>query len=99
MDALRQTQASGGPARKLAGFIVEGRRSARQGMVIRQGGREVGIVTSGCPSPTLNACIAMGFLDVPLHVSGTGVEIDTSKDAFLPAKVVPLPFYKLAKPA
>ena len=96
MDALKQTQAAGGPARKLAGFILDGKRSARQGMIIRQNGKEVGVVTSGCPSPTLGKCIAMGFLDKDLHAVGTAVEIDTGKGT-LPATVTPLPFYKAGK--
>ncbi|MFA6043493.1 MAG: glycine cleavage system aminomethyltransferase GcvT [Phycisphaerales bacterium] len=98
MDALKRVQASGGPARKLAGFIIDGKRSARQGMKIMQAGKEVGVVTSGCPSPTLGVCIAMGFLDVALHTPGTAVDIDTGKGT-LQAKTTPLPFYKAAKPA
>jgi len=93
MDALKKVKAEGGPARRLAGLIIEGKRSARQGMVIRQGGKEVGIVTSGCPSPTLGKSIAMGFLDAALHAPGTGVEIDTGKGA-LAAVTTPMPFYK-----
>jgi aminomethyltransferase len=97
MDALRKIQAEGGPKRKLAGFVIDGKRSARQGMVIRSGGRDVGVVTSGCPSPTLGTCIAMGFLDSELHVAGTDVQIDTGKESILNAKVHALPFYKVKK--
>jgi aminomethyltransferase len=96
MEALRRTRDEGGPARLMTGFIVDGKRSARQGMVIRQGGREVGVVTSGCPSPTLGVCIAMGFLDKDLRTAGSEVEIDSGK-GMLPAKVTPLPFYKAPK--
>jgi aminomethyltransferase len=96
IDALKKTAAEGGPARKLAGFFVEGKRSARQGMIIRQNGKEVGLVTSGCPSPTLGKCLAMGQLDKDLHAPGTKVEIDTGKGT-LPAAVTPMPFYKAAK--
>jgi aminomethyltransferase len=95
-DALRATQAAGGPPRKLAGFFIEGKRSARQGMLIKHNGKEVGIVTSGCPSPTLDKCIAMGFLDVALHAPGTKVEIDTGKGT-LEAVTTPMPFYKAPK--
>jgi aminomethyltransferase len=96
MDALKKVAAEGGPARKLAGFFVDGKRSARQGMVIKQNGKDVGVVTSGCPSPTLNKCIAMGFLDAGLHAPGTNVEIDTGKGV-LEAVTTPLPFYKAPK--
>jgi len=98
MEALKKTIAQGGPARKLAGFIIEGKRAARQGAVIRQGGKDVGVVTSGCPSPTLGKCIAMGFLVRDLHTPGTSVEIDTGKGV-LAASVSALPFYKAPKPA
>lgn len=96
MDALKKTQAEGGPARRLAGFVIEGKRAARPGMAIRLGGKEVGLVTSGCPSPTLGKCIAMGFLDKDLHAVGTGVQIDTGK-GLLEASVSALPFYKAPK--
>ncbi len=98
MEALKQTQAAGGPPQKLAGFFIEGKRSARQGMVIRHNGKEVGVVTSGCPSPTLGRCIAMGFLDKDLHAVGTKVEIDTGKGV-LEAAVTAMPFYKAPKKA
>ncbi len=98
MDALKKTQAEGGPARKLAGFFIEGRRSARQGMAIKQNGKDVGIITSGCPSPTLERCIAMGFLDRDLIVPGTNLEVDTGK-GMLQATVTNLPFYKAPKPS
>ncbi len=96
MDVLKKTQAEGGPARRLAGFVIEGKRAARPGMAIRLGGKEVGLVTSGCPSPTLGKCIAMGFLNKDLHAVGTGVQIDTGK-GLLEASVSALPFYKAPK--
>jgi aminomethyltransferase len=98
IEALKQTQASGGPERKLAGLVIDGKRSARPGMVIRSNGREVGVVTSGCPSPTLGMSIAMGFVSREAGAVGTALEVDTGKGS-LPAKVVPMPFYKAPKPA
>jgi len=96
MEALKQTAAAGGPPRKLAGFFIDGKRSARQGMVIRKGGKEVGVITSGCPSPTLGRCIAMGQLDKDLHEPGAAVEVDTGKGT-LAATVTAMPFYKAPK--
>lgn len=98
MEALKKVAAEGGPARKLAGLVIEGKRSARQGMVIRKDGKEVGVVTSGCPSPTLGKCIAMAFVDRDLLAIGTALEVDTGRGG-LPAVVAPLPFYKAAKKA
>src|SRR6185295_11406770 len=41
IEALQKTAAAGGPQRKLAGFFVDSKRSARQGMPIRQHGKEL----------------------------------------------------------
>lgn len=98
MDALQKTAAEGGPARRLVGLEVDGPRSARQGMIVQEGGREVGIVTSGAPSPTLGRCIAMAMVDRPLTEPGTSLQVDTGRGAALAAKVCKLPFYKAPKP-
>jgi aminomethyltransferase len=95
-DALEKTVAAGGPKHKLVGLEVEGKRAARQGNVIKSAGREVGHVTSGCLSPTLDKVIAMGFVEKDLVTPGTALTVDTGR-AELAAKVVPMPFYKLAK--
>ena len=96
MQALRETAASGGPRRKLVGMFVEGKRSARQGMTIRANGKEVGVVTSGCPSPTLERCIAMGFVDTDQTPVGTKLMVDTGKGE-LAAEVTSMPFYSRPK--
>lgn len=98
MDALKRTIDQGGPKQKLVGLVIDGKRSARQGMIIRSGGNEVGIVTSGAPSPTLGQCIAMGFVNKDLTPLGTALQVDTGKGT-LDAKVVAMPFYKAPKPA
>lgn len=97
MAALKKTVAEGGAARKLVGIEIDGRRAARQGMTVKSGGNDAGIVTSGCLSPTLGKSIAMAFVDKGLTAVGTALQIDTGKGATLEGKVVPLPFYKLAK--
>lgn len=97
MEALKKVQASGGPKRKLAGLEFEGKRAARQGMVVKSGGKEVGVVTSGCLSPTLGKSIAMAFVDRELTGLGTGLEVETGKGATLSGKVIAMPFYKLSK--
>ena len=97
-EALRKVAAEGGPARTLAGLEIEGKRSARQGMVIRKDGKDVGVVTSGCPSPTLGKCIAMAFLDRALTPLGTTLEVDSGR-GMLNAVTVAMPFYKAAKKA
>jgi glycine cleavage system aminomethyltransferase T len=47
---------------------------------------------------TEGATIAMGFIARDKSEPGTSVDIDTGKGT-LPAKVVPLPFYKAPKPS
>ena len=76
--------------------MIEGKRAARQGATILQDGKTIGVVTSGCPSPTLGACIAMGFASRERANIGDAVEVDTGK-GMLTAKVVAMPFYKAPK--
>ncbi len=96
MDALRTTIESGGPARKLVGLEIEGKRTARQGNVVKIGDKEVGVVTSGCLSPTLEKVIAMAFVDKDKAAVGTALQVDIGRGV-LEAKIVPMPFYKAPK--
>ncbi|MGD1915158.1 MAG: glycine cleavage system aminomethyltransferase GcvT [Phycisphaerales bacterium] len=95
-EALKRTRDEGGPPRTLAAFVIEGKRTPRQGMPIKADGNEVGIITSGCTSPTLGMPIAMGFIDRALNESGTKVTIDSGR-AELDAEVRPNPLYKKPK--
>lgn len=74
------------------GLRLAGRRIAREGSAIYSGTTEVGRVTSGTFSPTLEAAIAMGYIPKSLVAEGTALEIDIrgKREA---ATVVPLPFY------
>jgi aminomethyltransferase len=80
-------------ARKLVGFEVTGRGIARHGHKVMSSGREVGLVTSGTFSPTFEKALGMAYVEATLAAPGTTVEIDVRGKA-LPARVVPLPFYK-----
>ncbi len=91
-DALQRI-ASEGLARKLKGLVLEGRRSARQGMPVMHEGKPVGEVTSGCLSPTLDKSIAMAFVPTALATEGTEVSVDLGRTT-VNAQVVDLPFYK-----
>jgi aminomethyltransferase len=82
-----------GSARRLCGLLLEGRRSARQGMKVLLEGREIGIVTSGCLSPTLDRPIAMAYLDVEFVGVGRQVQIDLGRTQAT-AETCALPFYK-----
>ncbi len=94
-EALRNIAASG-PRRRLAGLILQGRRTARQGMAVKRNGRQVGAVTSACLSPTLDKPIAMAYLDAPHAKEGARVEVELA-NAPVGAQVVKLPFYRKAE--
>ncbi len=91
-DALQRIAADG-PARKLTGLTLEGKRAARQGMKVHQGDAEVGEVTSGCLSPTLGKSIAMAYVDSGVVDAGENVEVDLGR-ATVPAQITAIPFYK-----
>lgn len=80
-----------GTPRLWAGLSLEGRMAAREGATVMQGEREVGRVTSGGFSPSLNHPIAVAYLDRALAVPGTPLEID-NRGRRLAATVVALPF-------
>lgn len=96
--ALLETRDRGGPSRKIVGLTIDGPRTARHGMTVTAGGQAVGVVTSGCKSPTLDRSIAMALVNTPNAEVGAQLGIDTGRST-LNAEVVPLPFYKAPKPA
>jgi aminomethyltransferase len=91
---VRQREA--GLAKKLVGFEVTGRGIARQGHRVFAGGRDVGVVTSGTFSPTLERPLGMAYVPVELAPAGTELEIDV-RGKRIAARTRALPFYKRAK--
>ena len=85
-------QREGGTARKLAGLTLPGRSAPRAGYSILAQGQEVGRVTSGTYSPTLDTSIAMGYVLVQYGVPGQTLTVDMRGRA-TPVEVAPLPFY------
>jgi len=83
-----------GPPRRRVGFIVEG-APARQGAKIfdATGESAIGSVTSGIPSPTLQANIAMGYVQTGHHKKRTEVQIEV-RNKKRKAVVKPMPFVK-----
>ena len=80
-----------GPARKRVGLTLDGRQAAREGALVFSGDREVGRVTSGGFSPSLERPIAMAYVDADLAAAGTALEIDV-RGRRLAATVTPMPF-------
>lgn len=79
--------------KKRIGLELDGRRIAREGSKIFHEGTEVGEVTSGTFSPTLEKSLAMGYVQKPLAKFGQAFEVEI-RNQRIPAKSVKLPFYR-----
>jgi len=85
---LEKRQAS--TTKTVRGLQVLGRGIAREGYAVTLNGAEVGLVTSGSPSPTLEANIALALIPAELPLES---EVDiVIRNATHPAKIVALPF-------
>ena len=60
--ALEEERANG-PARRLRGFVADGRQPLRDGSLLCEGPEQVGILTSGNFSPMRERGIGLGFVD------------------------------------
>ena len=81
-----------GPVQKRVGFDVDGRQPVREGALVLDGeGNEVGRVTSGGFSPSLQRPIAMGYVATHLAEPGTALKLEQRAKLF-DARVAPLPF-------
>jgi aminomethyltransferase len=81
-----------GPSRKRVGILPKGKAPVREGAdILAPDGTRIGIVTSGGFGPTVNAPVAMGYVDARFAAPGT--EIMTSgRRANEPAVVSTMPF-------
>jgi aminomethyltransferase len=87
-------QAKGsGPQRKLVGFEVEGKNIARHGYALFKEGEEIGQVTSGTFSPSLQKSIGMGYVNTRYAAAGTEIQIDV-RGRMATARLVKTPFYQ-----
>ena len=81
-----------GPIRKRVGLRVEGRQPVREGaMVVDAEGNEVGKVTSGGFSPSLEAPIAMAYVPTAMAETGTTVSF-AHRGRIFTGQVVAMPF-------
>jgi aminomethyltransferase len=91
-DFLKKQKAEG-LQRKLVGFVIKDRRVPRHGYTIEdENGREIGVVTSGTQSPSLDIPIGMGYVALPQSAIGSDIYIAIGGKK-LQAEVVRLPFF------
>ena len=85
-----------GVKKKIVGFEIIGRGIARSHYPVFVQGEKLSEVTSGTFSPFLKKSIGLTYLPVVHTEVGTEIAIDI-RGKLIPAKVVPLPFYKRKK--
>jgi aminomethyltransferase len=81
-----------GPPQLRVGFDVDGRQPVREGALVLDGeGNEVGRITSGGFSPSLQRPIAMGYVASHLAKTGTPLKLEQRGKLF-EARVAAMPF-------
>jgi aminomethyltransferase len=81
-----------GPPQRRVGFEIDGRQPVREGALVLDGeGNEVGRVTSGSFSPTLQRPIAMGYVASHLAEAGSALKLEQRGKLF-DARVAAMPF-------
>ena len=91
-DRIEQQQATGTPNKRV-GFILNERGIPRQGYSLAdESGNDIGIVTSGTQSPSLEKGIGMGYIAREQAVVGNIVYVVIRKK-HIPATITSLPFY------
>ncbi|MBN2291671.1 MAG: glycine cleavage system protein T, partial [Pirellulales bacterium] len=94
-DALVEIKKS--PAKMVrVGLELDGRRAARHGCPVLCGEKQVGEVTSGSFSPTLEKSIAMAYISPKAAKNETELTIDI-RGRHETARIVELPFYSRKK--
>ncbi len=89
-----EKQKAEGVKRKLVAFEMVEKGIPRHGYpILDADGNEIGHVTSGTMSPSLNKAIGLGYVNLPHNKPGTEILIQIRKNS-PKAVVVKLPFYK-----
>jgi len=82
------------PTRKLVAFELDERGIPRQGYtIVDENGNNIGNVTSGTMSPSLQKGIGMGYVRAIIAKTGVKIYIQIRKKT-IPATLIKLPFYK-----
>ena len=95
--ALRRIRTHG-VTRVLVGFAMVGRGVARHGHPIVDSSRQIGHVSSGSYSPTLDSNIGLGYVPTGFSAPGTRFEVDI-RGRLVEAEVTALPFYSRKRSA
>ena len=89
-----ENQKADGLKRKLVGFEMVDKAIPRHGYpILDMDGKEIGVVTSGTQSPTLNKAIGLGYVNLPFNKMGTEIQIAV-RNKTPKAVVVGIPFVK-----
>jgi aminomethyltransferase len=83
-----------GSNKKRVGILPEGRIIARENTkVFSDQGEEIGLITSGTFAPSVNASVAMGYVDSKFSEIGTKIQLEVRGKKHV-GKVSELPFFK-----
>ena len=91
-----QKQQEKGLVRRLAGLEMRQRGIPRQGYPVMEGAEEIGWVSSGTYSPTLQKAVGLAFLSPERIAPGTEVEVMIRGKRY-PSRVAITPFYRRDK--
>lgn len=80
-----------GCTRRRVGIRMEKGAPARHGVKIFSEDKEIGVITSGCPSPSLGGNVAMGYVNNDFKAAGTKVTLAV-RDKKIEAAVARMPF-------
>ena len=81
-----------GPVQRRVGMLVEGRQPVREGaLILDDEGSEIGRITSGTFSPSLQRPIAMGYVATAHAAPGTALKLEQRGKIF-DGIVTPMPF-------
>lgn len=92
--AQLEKQKQEGTTRKLVGFELLDKGIPRKGYTLHNAeGKQIGAVTSGTQSPSLNKPIGLGYIETPYTKIGTEIFVEI-RGKHLKAQVVKTPFYQ-----
>lgn len=100
LQQLKKKSEGGGVTRRRVGLVVQGSPAREGAEIVNEAGEKIGVITSGCPSPTAKKNISMGYIKDGMHKSGTEVQVvvrgkkrkaTVTKMPFIPSKYFKAP--------